>query len=129
MSPEVQMVLAAVSGYLVGSISFALVIGALKGVDIRTVGSGNPGATNVKRALGRGAGNLVWALPLGLYSPGFTPRGVNSGSRRSFPFLVPFPSFSLLLSPFPLSPLSPLPPLLLLLLSASGVDEVGWESK
>ncbi len=70
MSPEVQMVLAAGSGYLVGSISFALVIGALKGVDIRSVGSGNPGATNVKRALGRGAGNLVFILD---FLKGFLP--------------------------------------------------------
>lgn len=39
--------------YLLGSIPFALLLGWSRGVDIRTVGSGNPGATNLGRALGR----------------------------------------------------------------------------
>ena len=38
--------------FLCGSVPFALLIGLAKGVDIRTVGSGNVGATNLGRTLG-----------------------------------------------------------------------------
>jgi glycerol-3-phosphate acyltransferase PlsY len=49
-------------GYLLGAISFAVLISKRQGVDIFDVGSGNPGATNVKRVLGAKWGNLVFAL-------------------------------------------------------------------
>jgi glycerol-3-phosphate acyltransferase PlsY len=42
-----------VVSYLLGSIPFALLLGRLRGVDIRRQGSGNIGATNLGRALGR----------------------------------------------------------------------------
>ncbi len=49
--------------YLIGSVPFAyLVSKAVRGIDIREVGSGNVGATNVGRALGRKWGILVFAL-------------------------------------------------------------------
>ena len=48
--------------YLCGSIPFGLLIGLAKGVDIRRVGSGNVGATNTGRALGRGWGGLCFLL-------------------------------------------------------------------
>ena len=49
-------------GYLLGSISFAVIISKRQGVDIFKQGSGNPGATNVKRVLGSKWGNLVFVL-------------------------------------------------------------------
>ncbi len=62
--------LAAVVGYLVGSINPAAIIARLRGVDYRTVGSGNPGATNISRALGKRTGILVALLDI---LKGFVP--------------------------------------------------------
>ena len=45
-------ILTAAAGFLLGSIPFALLLGLAGGIDIRTVGSKNPGATNLGRALG-----------------------------------------------------------------------------
>ena len=49
-------------GYLLGAINFAVIVARSQGVDILKVGSGNPGATNVTRALGSKFGKLVFAL-------------------------------------------------------------------
>ena len=49
-------------GYLLGSIPNGVLIARHRGVDLRTVGSGNIGATNVARALGRKAGVVVLVL-------------------------------------------------------------------
>lgn len=49
--------------YLLGSISFAAWITRMKsGVDLRSIGSGNLGATNAGRVLGRGWGLFIYAL-------------------------------------------------------------------
>ena len=48
--------------YLLGSIPFGYLFGRLKGIDIRKHGSGNIGATNVWRVLGRNWGLLTFAL-------------------------------------------------------------------
>jgi acyl phosphate:glycerol-3-phosphate acyltransferase len=50
------------AAYLIGSVSFGLVLARRRGVDLRQVGSGNIGATNVGRALGPGAGWTVLLL-------------------------------------------------------------------
>lgn len=49
-------------GYLVGSLSFGYWIAKRNGVDIFSVGSRSPGATNVKRSVGNSAGNAVFVL-------------------------------------------------------------------
>lgn len=51
-----------VVAYLLGSIPFAYLAGRTQGIDIRTVGSKNVGASNVFRELGRGIGVTVMAL-------------------------------------------------------------------
>ncbi len=56
--------LALVIAYLLGSIPFAYLAGRLNGVDLRTVGSGNLGATNVFRTLGRTVGIVVMVLDI-----------------------------------------------------------------
>ncbi len=52
-------VVIAVAAYLLGSIPTGYLVARVKGIDIRAVGSGNIGATNVFRILGKPAGILV----------------------------------------------------------------------
>ena len=72
-------------GYLSGSLPWGLWVGRLaRGVDVRTMGSGNLGATNVYRSLGPALGILtlildiakgalpVWLLPHATFAAGFT---------------------------------------------------------
>lgn len=59
------------ASYLVGALPFGVLVGKRLGVDVRQVGSGNTGATNVWRALGPKAGAAVFALDVakGLFGP------------------------------------------------------------
>lgn len=53
------------AAYLIGSIPFGYLLARFwKGIDIRKYGSGNIGATNVWRTLGKGPGMIVLALDL-----------------------------------------------------------------
>lgn len=59
---------ALVAAYVVGSIDFAVIVARMHGVDIHKVGSGNPGASNVLRSIGR--------LPAAMVLVGDTLKGV-----------------------------------------------------
>jgi len=54
--------IAALMGYLLGALPFGYLVARAHGVDIFKAGSGNPGATNVKRVLGSKAGNIVYVF-------------------------------------------------------------------
>ena len=58
MPPAVTILALLVAAYLLGSLSGSLLLGRLRGVDIRTHGSGNAGGTNALRTLG-------WRFALG----------------------------------------------------------------
>ena len=61
--PELMAcLLAAAASYITGATPFGYLAGRLRGVDIREHGSGNVGATNVIRVLGKGVGLPVFAL-------------------------------------------------------------------
>jgi acyl phosphate:glycerol-3-phosphate acyltransferase len=68
--------------YLLGGLLGSLVLGRLRGVDIRSMGSGNAGATNALRTQGKLFGLLVLLIDLGkgifavLYLPGAALPGV-----------------------------------------------------
>jgi glycerol-3-phosphate acyltransferase PlsY len=56
------LVLLFVAGYLLGAIPIGVIVARAHGVDILKFGSGNPGATNVGRALGSKWGGIVFVL-------------------------------------------------------------------
>jgi glycerol-3-phosphate acyltransferase PlsY len=68
----------AVAAYLLGAVPSGLIVGRARGVDIRSVGSGNIGATNVVRVLGKKWGAVTFVCDA---SKGFVPAFV-------FPFLA-----------------------------------------
>ena len=59
-----------ISSYLLGSVPSGFIIGALSGVDVRNAGSGNIGATNVARLLGKRRGLLTLVADV---AKGFVP--------------------------------------------------------
>jgi glycerol-3-phosphate acyltransferase PlsY len=63
-------IICAVASYLLGSIPTGFVWCKARGIDIRTVGSGNIGATNVMRALGKPIGITVLLIDA---AKGFVP--------------------------------------------------------
>jgi glycerol-3-phosphate acyltransferase PlsY len=63
MNPTLLTLLATLAAYLVGSLSFAVIVSRAMGLgDPRTYGSGNPGATNVLRSGSKAAAVLTLAL-------------------------------------------------------------------
>lgn len=61
---NIWIITSAAAGYLLGALPFGYLVAKAHGVDIFKAGSGNPGATNVKRVLGPKAGNTVLALDM-----------------------------------------------------------------
>lgn len=61
MNQAVVYIVACMCAYLVGSVPFGFLIGKARGVDVRTVGSKNIGATNVYRTVGKPWGLLAFA--------------------------------------------------------------------
>jgi glycerol-3-phosphate acyltransferase PlsY len=57
--PTLSYILTALAAYLLGSIPFGFLVAKAKGIDIRAVGSGNIGATNAMRVLGKPVGIFV----------------------------------------------------------------------
>jgi glycerol-3-phosphate acyltransferase PlsY len=57
--PVLAYIIVAVAAYLLGSIPFGFLVARAKGIDLRSVGSGNIGATNAMRVLGKPAGIFV----------------------------------------------------------------------
>ncbi|HOK42777.1 MAG TPA: glycerol-3-phosphate 1-O-acyltransferase PlsY [Thermoclostridium caenicola] len=85
----IWILLSAVAGYLLGSINTSLVVGKLfYKKDVRQYGSGNAGATNTLRTLGKTAAAIVvvgdllkgiLACLIGRWLPGETAAGVYGG--------------------------------------------------
>jgi glycerol-3-phosphate acyltransferase PlsY len=62
LSLSSMIFLALLLAFFIGAIPFGVLIGKMRGVDVRAVGSGNIGATNVWRALGPKAGTAAFVL-------------------------------------------------------------------
>ena len=60
MDDKALMAMWVVGAYLVGGVPFGFLIGKLRGVDVRTVGSKNIGATNVYRTVGHKWGLIIY---------------------------------------------------------------------
>lgn len=56
------VVLLATAGYFIGTFPSAIMVAKANGIDITAIGSGNPGASNVARALGMKKGAYVYGL-------------------------------------------------------------------
>jgi len=62
--PVLAYILTALGAYLLGSIPTGFLVAKAKGIDIRSVGSGNIGATNAMRVLGKPAGIFVLLMDI-----------------------------------------------------------------
>jgi glycerol-3-phosphate acyltransferase PlsY len=60
----ISYIVGIIISYLIGGIPFGYLIAVIKGVDIRTQGSGNIGATNVGRVLGKKYGLIIFILDM-----------------------------------------------------------------
>lgn len=91
-------------GYMLGSIPAAFIVAKLrKGIDIREVGRGNVGATNVMREvglwegavvavvdIGKGAATIIFGQTLGISQPWLLGAGSAAVLGHSFPLYIGF---------------------------------------
>jgi glycerol-3-phosphate acyltransferase PlsY len=77
-----KFVILIIGAYLLGSIPFGLIIAKAHGKDLRSIGSGNIGATNLSRALGRKWAYLCFLLDV---TKGLLPMVVAAGFVSSPP--------------------------------------------
>ncbi len=97
------MILALLIGaFIIGSIPTGSVLAAIKGVDLRKVGSGNIGATNVMRAMGKEAALVTLAgdmakgvIPVLAVRHFFPDSGIQFSSLASLPFQISSPHIAL----------------------------------
>ena len=81
------LLIAGFVSYLIGSIPAGYIAGRSAGIDIRTVGSGNIGATNVTRVLGKRYGYPVFIVD---FLKGFAAVGMSIMiAKRAQPVLIP----------------------------------------
>lgn len=84
------VIIAMVVAYGLGSLSPALLLTRRKGVDLRAVGSGNPGATNVMRALGVRWGIVVLIVDMAKGAlPTYLVLGLTTWWPQGFPAWSP----------------------------------------
>src|SRR3954453_13977201 len=81
----VEVAVVAVLCFLLGSVNPASLVARALGRDLRTSGSGNPGATNAGRVLGRRGGGLVLVLDV---VKAWLPTAVVLRSMGTVPALV-----------------------------------------
>ena len=76
----ISYIVGIIISYLIGGIPFGYLIAVAKGIDIRTQGSGNIGATNVGRVLGKKYGLIIFILDMlkGFIVVFFVPAVVSS---------------------------------------------------
>lgn len=81
------LLIAGFASYLIGSIPAGYIAGRIAGIDIRTVGSGNIGATNVTRLLGKRYGYPVFIVD---FLKGFAAVGMSIMiAKRAQPVSIP----------------------------------------
>lgn len=78
MTHVLLVAFALVVSYIVGTLPSAIIVARSKGIDITSVGSGNPGASNVARALGAKWGVVVFILDA---AKGAIPVALTLGNR------------------------------------------------
>ncbi|MGE4488640.1 MAG: glycerol-3-phosphate 1-O-acyltransferase PlsY [Kiritimatiellales bacterium] len=84
----ISTILLTLAAYLIGSVPFGLLISKTQGKDIRSLGSGNIGATNVLRCLGKPLGITCFVLDVlkGFLPALFFPMIGNSGADTGILF-------------------------------------------
>ena len=87
-----QIIINIIVSYLVGSISGSMVLGYLKGIDIRKMGSGNAGGTNAFRTVGAffALGVIIIDILKGVIAVLFVSKFnfINSIYPKNFKFII-----------------------------------------